>query len=469
MKEKSKILDLNSYLENGAIIIYYTFATISCLGYLLDILNFRKTSEIMLYDNLVTIVITIISYVLYLIKKLNLKASFGILLYAALANVLIDTFSDPFAQDRIFFFLRDSFFILILITLSSLLIKKIHAILIAFIYAITVIILAKITQSAFLQESLFIIILFVSVYALVIYYFVNILEHSIQELETDKQIILDKNETVNETNTFLEERQQLIEEQSEVLTAQTAALKMQSEQLKLKNSELELLNKTKDKFFSILAHDLKNPLHVIMGFADLLEQRFHELDDVKKLKFIKVLNTTSKKTSELLTDLLKWGKSQTNMLSFEPKNAILGNLIEKNIDLLIENCLAKKITVIKEIQPDCMVFVDIDMIETVVRNLFSNAIKFTPKGGEIHISCAKQGNVTEVQFTDNGIGMDDETLKNLFKLDKSNSRTGTAGETGTGLGLLLCQDFVEKNGGRIWATGKADKGSIFTFTVPVAV
>ncbi len=469
MKEKSKILDLNSYLENGAIIIYYTFAIISCLGYLLDILNFRKTSEIMLYDNLVTIVITIISFVLYLIKKLNLKASFGILLYAAIVNIFIGTYTDPFSQVRILFFLRDSLFIVFLITLSALVIKKIHALIFTVLYIADVVVLTLITHNLFLKETFYLIILFVSVYAWVIFYFVNIIERSIRELETDKQIILDKNDTVNETNTLLEERQQLIEEQSEILTVQTKVLQSQSDQLAAKNSELELLNKTKDKFFSILAHDLKNQLNVIMGFADLLEKRFYEMDDVKKIKFINTINTTSKKTNELLIDLLKWGRSQTDNINFEPENTNIGILIEKSINLLTDSSRAKKIDVTVDLQPDSMALIDKDMIETVIRNLFSNAVKFTPESGKIKVSCIKSEKEIIVQVTDSGIGMDDETFQHLFKLDKSHSRPGTSGETGTGLGLLLCKEFVEKNGGRIWATGKADKGSIFTFTVPVAV
>ena len=469
MKKKDNKFDLNASLDKGAVFIYYIYTITSCLGYFMDIFNFRKTSVIIVYDNLTTILITIISFLLYLFKKLNLKVGFGIILYAALVNIFIGTFTDPYSEVRILFFLRDSLFIVFLITLSALIINKIHALIFTFFYIADVIILTVFTNNYFLIESFYLIILFVTVYAFLIYYFVNIIEHSIEELERDKNIILEKNEIVNETNTLLEERQQLIEEQSEILTAQTAVLGEQSEQLKVKNRELEQLNKTKDKFLSIMAHDLKNPLNVIINFADLLEKRYHDLDDEKRLKYLNILNVTSAKTLELLLNLLTWTRSQSSTISFEPENTNVGVLLEKNINLLIDNSNAKRINVNRDIQPGCMAYIDKNMIETVVRNLFSNAVKFTSKGGEISVGCTKFNKEIEVQIRDTGIGMDIETLENLFKLDKGRSRPGTDGETGTGLGLLLCKDFVEKNGGKLQATGKENEGSTFTFTLPVNI
>ena len=258
------------------------------------------------------------------------------------------------------------------------------------------------------------------------------------------------------------------EEQSEILTVQTNVLQMQSEKLTAKNEELVQLNQTKDKFLSIMAHDLKNPLNIIINFADLLEKRYADLDDAKRLKYVNILNTTSSKTMELLLNLLTWARSQSGAISFEPENTNVSMLVEKNISFLIEIADAKKLDINREILPGCMAIVDKNMLETVIRNLLSNAVKFTQKGGKINIKCNRLESKIEIGITDTGIGMDAKTLESLFTLDKSRSQPGTEGETGTGLGLLLCKDFVEKNGGKISVTSKVNNGSTFLVTLPVS-
>ncbi len=465
MSKKNDTPDLDAYLEKGAANIFHAYVFISCLGFIIDIINFYQSNKIF-YNNVTSVSITVIIYSLYRFKRLNLKTSFGIILYIALANVIIDSFSDLFSPNRVYFFLRDSLFMSFLLTLISLIIRKTHAIIITVIYVGSVIAMTLITKNIFLQESIYLIILFVTAYAIVVYYFVGVIEKSILEREKHTQIIKEKNDIVNETNTLLEESQQQIEEQSEKLTSQTEVLKDQADLLALKNKELEQLNKTKDLFLSVLAHDLKGPFHLMIGFSEILEKEFNKLDDAKKIHYINLLSDTSRKTFNLFENLLIWTTSQSNAIANKPIRIAMNGLIKANIILFKENYENKEIKIVENILQDCFIMADENMIHTVIRNLFSNAIKFTPLEGQIYISCIRGNNEILVEIKDTGIGMDEETLESLFKIDKPESITGTSGEVGTGLGLLICKDFIEKNGGKIWATSKINNGSTFTFSIP---
>jgi signal transduction histidine kinase len=160
--------------------------------------------------------------------------------------------------------------------------------------------------------------------------------------------------------------------------------------------------------------------------------------------------------------------AQSDAITYNPQIIELSVLINKNLKFFIEGCAAKKIKIFESAGSDCFVFADKNMLDSVIRNLLSNAIKFTPEEGDIHISCIKANDEIRVQISDTGVGMDKKTLNGLFRIDKMHSATGTSGETGTGLGLLLCKDFVEKNGGKIWVASKMNAGSTFSFSLPAA-
>ena len=164
----------------------------------------------------------------------------------------------------------------------------------------------------------------------------------------------------------------------------------------------------------------------------------------------------------------RWSRSQRNVLLFEPKNLNLSELAQKSIEPLLEMAKNKNIRVETSIDDELMIFADSDMIQTVIRNLFSNAVKFTRKQGKIHISARKKDNeFVEINIQDTGIGMDKDLLKNLFNVSISTSRRGTEGEVSSGLGLILCNEFVKKNGGKLWVESKIGEGSVFYFTLPV--
>ncbi len=236
--------------------------------------------------------------------------------------------------------------------------------------------------------------------------------------------------------------------------------------LEQSEKKLRQLNATKDKFFSIVAHDLKNPFNAIMGFSNLLSEAYDNFDEKQRKTFIRNISDATENTYKLLQNLLEWSRTQTNSIEYKPDAIDLGEIIDSNISVLKSSAINKDITITTKIPSNTIAFADKNMIRTVVRNLISNAIKFTRPGGKIEISASRTGNYIEVCVADNGVGISKENQKKLFKIDEQFKSYGTANEQGSGLGLLLCKEFVEKNGGDIWVESKYGQGSKFKFTLP---
>ncbi|KAF0150911.1 MAG: response regulator receiver [Ignavibacteria bacterium] len=249
--------------------------------------------------------------------------------------------------------------------------------------------------------------------------------------------------------------------------AQVIARKQSSDELKKVADELKILNTTKDKFFSIIAHDLKNPFITILGFSDLLLTDYSELSDDERKFYLEEMKKSAEVSHNLLQNLLQWSRSQTGRIEFHPAAIALANLVKVNMELLETTASRKNISIVYEIQNNINVFADEDMLNTVIRNLITNAIKFTGVNGIITIRAEEQGKYAEISVTDTGVGMDDKVLSNLFRLDISHTSFGTNKEAGTGLGLILCKEFIEKQGGKIWVESEIGKGSKFIFYLPL--
>lgn len=236
----------------------------------------------------------------------------------------------------------------------------------------------------------------------------------------------------------------------------------------LVNNEARLknLNATKDKFFSIIAHDLKSPFNSILGFSQLLGEsvRTKEYENVEQ--YASIIEKSTQRTLELLTNLLEWSRSQTGRMEFTPEYFEIGSLLNEVLELLEQSALQKSITITKDHFSEATVFADRDLLSTVLRNLLSNAIKFTHPGGKVELSTKTREGMLQVCIRDNGVGITKEDLKKLFRIEEGFSRKGTQNEQGTGLGLLLCKEFVEKQGGTIWVESELDHGSMFCFTLP---
>ncbi len=232
--------------------------------------------------------------------------------------------------------------------------------------------------------------------------------------------------------------------------------------------QLAIANHTKDKFFSIIAHDLRGPISSMISMFDVIHENFKEQINDDLQKPLKALNTTSQQTLALLENLLTWSRSQSGQIEYQPTTHRFGDVIEDNLWLVRAILQEKNLNFINNADNDVMLVVDKAMLDTIIRNLLSNAIKYTPKDGTITISSKKNEQSLEISIRDTGVGMNPAVLENLFRMDAQNvSSRGTNGERGTGLGLILCKELVTKLSGKIEVTSEENKGSVFTITLPL--
>lgn len=275
---------------------------------------------------------------------------------------------------------------------------------------------------------------------------------------TVKEAILrhDHERQLAEQNRLLHNMNVVLEEQVKARTAELEAQKQ----------ELALANASKDKFFSIIAHDLRTPFNGLIGMTQLFSENIesYTTDDLKK--GFDALQKTSKTVYELLENLLTWSRLQRGAIDYFPQEISLHRLARTTTSLFQANMDHKQIAIFNEIPPAAMAYADFDMISTVFRNLLSNALKFTPPGGVIRLSEREDGEQIETSITDTGIGMKPEDLKKLFRIDVKFFRVGTSGEKGTGLGLVLCKELVVQNQGRLWVESEEGQGTTFRFTLP---
>ena len=242
--------------------------------------------------------------------------------------------------------------------------------------------------------------------------------------------------------------------------------KQAEETLQKSEAELRELNATKDKFFSIIAHDLKSPFQSIMGFSELLVEYVRNKDYDEAEEFAGYVLQSSKRAMELLANLMEWSRSQTGRMDFNPEHFEMEQFLGDLVPLFDNVAGQKSIRIIRELPNHIVTFADKAMISTVFRNLISNAIKFTQPGGGITLTIVPDQNGLLVSVRDTGIGIPEKMIGRLFRIDQSYSTIGTNNEEGTGLGLILCKEFVEKHGGKIWAESEVGQGSVFYFTLP---
>ncbi|MFZ5941701.1 MAG: PAS domain-containing sensor histidine kinase [Bacteroidota bacterium] len=243
-------------------------------------------------------------------------------------------------------------------------------------------------------------------------------------------------------------------------------INQQKKEIESQRDELTLLNATKDKFFSIIAHDLKNPFHSIIGFTDLIKRKLGELENERIAEFVDLIGESSKSAYQLLENLLQWARSQTNRISFNPEQVEISALLDEIISVQKYPAEQKGISIQNMAMKGLKVKADKNMIETVFRNLIANAIKFSSNGGNVICTTVPAGKFVEISVIDSGIGIQPRKVKSLFSLEQVESTAGTEGETGTGLGLILCHEFTRKNGGKIEVTSTPGKGSTFTVSLP---
>jgi two-component system sensor histidine kinase/response regulator len=253
--------------------------------------------------------------------------------------------------------------------------------------------------------------------------------------------------------------------QRRILDKYAALLEERNLELRQKNDQLEELNTSNDKFFSIIAHDLKSPLSSFLGFADILEMLPTKTQDQVE-EIVGQFRTSAKNLFALLENLLTWSRLQRGMVEYLPQALNIKDFVARNVNLLSPNAAQKQITLHNRVLQDIVVSADLYMLDAVIRNLLSNAIKFTGAGGAVEISATVAEAMVTVAVADTGMGIPEEKLGKLFRIDAKFKHRGTAGEAGTGLGLILCKEFVEKNGGSIRVESQLGKGATFFFTLP---
>lgn len=237
--------------------------------------------------------------------------------------------------------------------------------------------------------------------------------------------------------------------------------------LKENEKKLKELNLNKDKLFSIIAHDLRSPFHGLLGIMDLIIKDYNSIDDKKKFSLMKALYDQSTNVYNLIENLLKWSLFQLNRVEFSPQKTDANKMLSNIILLFSSQFRAKEIELLTFTDTDCWMNVDENMLNTIVRNIVSNAIKFSYRGGRIEIHCKDYDDrFLEFMIKDKGIGIANENLDKIFNIDDKHFSLGTENEKGTGLGLVLCKEFVEKHNGKIWIESEENKGSVFHFTMP---
>ena len=243
-------------------------------------------------------------------------------------------------------------------------------------------------------------------------------------------------------------------------------LKTSEEKLVILNQQLKELNASKDKFFSIIAHDLKNPFNAIIGFSNLIRTQIRRQNYEAVEEYASTIQNSSFRAMSLLMNLLDWARCQIGRMDFNPELLDLISLIDVVIDLANDSASQKSITITKRLPSSLIAFADKNMISTILRNLISNAIKFSFPGDEIIISTEDVVGDIKINVIDRGVGIKKESIEKLWRIDQSYSTIGTQKEKGTGLGLLLCKEFIEKHGGRIGVESEAGKGSTFYIIIP---
>ena len=270
--------------------------------------------------------------------------------------------------------------------------------------------------------------------------------------EVNSQLIGQQNE-LQETNVLLEERQEEIISQKEEIEHHAEALMR--------------ANATKDKFFSIISHDLKNPIHAINGMAKMLSDSGKTMTMQELEESFQILSESSDGVAALLENLLTWARTQSGNITINYQTFDLRMVVDSTLKILMINAENKGLKLLSNIPENTMVFADLNMISLVIRNLVSNAIKFTNKGS-ITVQCIDSEDMLNISIIDTGLGMSEEIINKLFRINVHHTTKGTSGETGTGLGLIICKEFIENNYGRIWVESELGKGSSFIFTLKKA-
>jgi len=319
----------------------------------------------------------------------------------------------------------------------------------------------RIAQQQTMRNILLGSVVFVLILFFIIYNRFLVIERKNNLLHTQKEEIITNNLKLHSLNSDLVKQNEKTAELNEKLNKTNNQL-VQSEQ------HLRELNATKDKFFSIISHDLRNPFASIVSFSRILQRDLNQLDENELMDLARELDKSIFKINNLLDNLLHWSRSQSGRMKFEPEYLVLNDLIQENINLFQPVSSAKKVMITNQVDPNLVVFADLNMVHTIVRNLLSNALKYSESDQTVEITSQVVRKMAHVIIRDEGVGMDPVQMTQLWNPNKFYTTYGTRDEKGSGLGLILCKEFTERNGGEIFAKSEKGRGSEFIFSLPLS-
>jgi signal transduction histidine kinase len=411
--------------------LFFVGAGSSIAGNMVDIL-LNPNQALGLYASIFCLVVAVFSLVLVWKRNISIKVANGLVLYSVLLNVFLDIFLEVRNPDINLIFYSNAMLLGLIILYSGFTLSRFHSLVIGIAIYGVIWWLVLNTGSDFLKKSVPMLTVVLLTFLLGINLIIRVLEnyHQLQQ-----RLLFD--------------------------------LKSRNRVLNERKNYLNKVNKTKDKLFSVMAHDLRSPLTSIMGFSSLLEDSLPQIDEKEARFYLSMVNNSAQKIQTLLEDLLEWGRIQTGQVLFNPQETNLSVLINEVMAYLEGNAALKQIALNSNVDDDLMITADKNMMQAVIRNLISNAIKFTNRKGTVTISAAKEQNRVCIKVSDTGVGMNQETLENLFTNVAVDSKTGTLNEKGSGLGILVCREYVEIHKGSISATSVEGKGSVFTVILPM--
>lgn len=411
--------------------LFFVGAGSSFTGNLVDIF-FNSNQFVGFAASSFCLLVALTTLALVWIRKISIKLANALVLYSVLLNVFLDVFMEVNNPDINLIFYSNAMLLGLIILYSGFTLGRIHSNVIGLTIYGMIWWLVYATGSDFLLKSVPMLTVILASFLIGINLIIRVLEsyHQLQQ-----RLIID--------------------------------LKFRNRALNERKNYLKKVNQTKDKLFSVMAHDLRSPLTSIMGFTSLIEEGLPKIDEKEARYYLSMVNDSANKLNILLEDLLDWGRIQTGQVLFNPQETNLSVLIDEVRSYLEGNAALKLISITSEVDDAIVARVDKNMMQAVIRNLISNAIKFTPQKGSVKVSAFRQETCIQLSVSDTGVGMDKETLDNLFASKAIDSKPGTLNEKGSGLGLVVCREYVEMHKGSISAASTLGQGSVFTVRLPL--
>lgn len=391
-------------------------------------LDHTKTVEII---NISVSVIMILLIALYSTKRINLITANIIITYTILIDIILTPHFQINDSDFVLLQLRLSIVACLFVPYAGFMIHKYHSVIVGVLYFSNFLLLVFISKNEFLLSSLPVFI-FIAI-GLIIgnFYLVSVVLSALNK--QDELLNLSK-----ESNLLLEEQ----------------------------HDKLEQAISSKNRLFAIISHDLKSPFNTILGFTRIIQNKIDQNDLEDLVRYLSLLRHSAEHSFMLLSNLLDWARNEQGTIKYKPKTLLFKNIIQQMLQIVSHDANRKEIAIRLNFSDEIQVFADENMLDSIMRNLAINAVKFTPQKGIISIGASKTENTIEISVSDSGIGLSEKRINELLNSSINQSERGTNYEKGTGLGLSICKEFIEKHEGKLWAKKNIEKGTTFYFTLP---